>query len=100
MPTPELHVAPLSSSLPTSDERILLINPAVFDTQFHWAAWQQPTNLLRLSTYCGQVGADAKDGAGDQVFDGGVFRGRGQFGGRQYDLVEGEPGEGREMPAA
>lgn len=60
MPILEHRVAVPSSALPSQNEHVLLINPAVFDTQFHWSAWQQPTNLLRLSTYCRQVGADVK----------------------------------------
>lgn len=60
MPTLELSAAVSPSSLPCENERVLLINPAVFDTQFHWSDWQQPTNLLRISTYCRQIGADVK----------------------------------------
>ena len=60
MPTLALSAAVSPSSLPSENERVLLINPAVFDTQFHWSDWQQPTNLLRLSSYCRQVSADVK----------------------------------------
>lgn len=41
-------------------QRILLINPAVFDTKFLWARWQEPTLLAKVSTYFNSLGADVR----------------------------------------
>jgi hypothetical protein len=41
-------------------QRILLINPAVFDTRFLWARWQEPTLLAKVSTYFKNQGADVR----------------------------------------
>lgn len=37
---------------------VLLVNPAVYDSRFPWAKWQQPTSLYRLSSYLRSRGAD------------------------------------------
>src|SRR4051794_39721135 len=31
--------------------RVLLINPPVHERRYHWLRWNQPTDLLRLSTW-------------------------------------------------
>lgn len=41
-------------------QRILLLNPPVYDTRFHWARWQQPTLLLRLATHYKRAGAEVR----------------------------------------
>jgi len=41
-------------------QRVLLLNPPVYDTRFHWAKWQQPTLLLRLATHYKRAGADVR----------------------------------------
>src|SRR5207249_2649669 len=46
--------------VPLEAERVLLLNPAVFDTRLHWARWQQPTLLLRLATWYRRIGAEVK----------------------------------------
>jgi hypothetical protein len=46
--------------LPTGAERVLLLNPAVYDTRLPWAQWLQPTLLLRLGTHFRAHGTDAK----------------------------------------
>lgn len=47
-------------SLPTNVERVLLFNPPVHDTRLPWSKWQQPVQLLKLSTYFKSVGADVR----------------------------------------
>jgi len=51
----ERHDPPSSSA-----ERVLLINPPVYDTRLHWAKWQQPASLLRLATYLRHNGTTVK----------------------------------------
>src|SRR5262249_16231768 len=41
-------------------ERVLLINPPVYDIRFPWAQYQQPTTLLRLSTFYKRAGAEIR----------------------------------------
>jgi hypothetical protein len=41
-------------------QRVLLLNPAVHDTRFHWARWQQPTLLLRLATHYKRAGGEVR----------------------------------------
>jgi hypothetical protein len=41
-------------------QRILLINPAVFDTKFLWARWQEPTLLAKVANYYKGKGADLR----------------------------------------
>ena len=40
--------------------RVLLVNPAVFDTKFLWARWQEPTLLAKISTHFKSLGADVR----------------------------------------
>jgi hypothetical protein len=40
--------------------RVLLVNPAVFDTKFLWARWQEPTLLAKISTHLRAIGADVR----------------------------------------
>jgi hypothetical protein len=40
--------------------RVLLFNPPVYDTRFHWSSWQQPTLLVRLSTHLRHTGTEVK----------------------------------------
>jgi hypothetical protein len=51
---------PISQLLPVDGEKILLVNPPVYDTRFHWFQWSQPLGLLQLITYAQTVGADVK----------------------------------------
>ena len=44
----------------TDRERVLLINPPVYDTRLHWAQWQQPTRLLRLGSFLRRSGAEVR----------------------------------------
>ena len=46
--------------LPKQGEQVLLINPSVYDTRLHWAAWLQPLTLLQLVSYSRSVEAEAK----------------------------------------
>src|SRR5690349_14587544 len=41
-------------------EKVLLINPPVYDTRFHWDKWHQPTRLLRLATHFRRSAVDVK----------------------------------------
>ncbi len=65
--SPSLHnfTIPMSDSrawdLPECDgDRVLLVNPPVYDTRLHWHQWQQPTLLLRLGGHLRQQGVDVK----------------------------------------
>lgn len=46
--------------LPTLPEKVLLVNPPVYDTRFPWKQWQQPTRLLRMASYFKQHNVDVK----------------------------------------
>ena len=46
--------------LPKLGDKVLLIHPPVYDTRLHWQKWQQPTTLLRIGTYCLQLGIDVR----------------------------------------
>ena len=35
----------------TAKDRILLINPPVIETRYQWVKWNQPLDLLKLSSY-------------------------------------------------
>lgn len=43
-----------------SHRRVLLFNPAVYDTRFPWSQWQQPLTLLRLATLLRGNGCDVR----------------------------------------
>lgn len=43
--------------LPTASDRVLLVNPPVYDTRFPWARWQHPSTLLQLGTYAASIGS-------------------------------------------
>ncbi len=51
---------PTQPTLPNAGEKILLLNPPIYDTRFHWSQWMQPLTLLQLSTYARNAGADVK----------------------------------------
>jgi hypothetical protein len=44
----------------SSAERVLLLNPPVYDTRIHWPKWHQPTTLLRLASHFLRAGADVR----------------------------------------
>jgi len=46
--------------LPEAGDRVLLINPPVYDTRLHWSQWLQPLGLLKLATFAQRVEAEAK----------------------------------------
>ena len=41
----------LLKSLAAKTDRILLVNPPVFDTRYSWLRWNQPLDLLNLAAY-------------------------------------------------
>lgn len=47
------------SALPLYD-RVLLVNPPVYDIRFPWAQYHQPATLLRLSTYYKSAGSEVR----------------------------------------
>lgn len=49
-----------SDALPSSPERVLLVNPPVHDTRLPWQRWMQPTTMLRVSTAYRSQGADIR----------------------------------------
>ncbi len=61
---PSLNPPPECSRLPAPlsirVERVLLLAPPVYDSRLHWADWQQPTGLLRLSTVLRARGAEVR----------------------------------------
>jgi hypothetical protein len=45
----------------TSEDRVLLINPPVIETRYQWLRWNQPLDLLRLSSFLKeQIGCEVK----------------------------------------
>lgn len=64
--------------------RVLLVNPAVFDTKFLWARWQEPTLLAKISTHFKAIGADVRvvDATTDRKGPGRLRRERG----RRFDM--------------
>ena len=44
------QVVSAQDALKRTHGRVLLINPPVFDTRYEWIKWNQPLDLLKLST--------------------------------------------------
>ena len=47
IPTPSDYL----KNLLTAKARVLLVNPPVQEKRYHWLRWNQPLELLRLSTW-------------------------------------------------
>lgn len=60
--TRQLHASNdgCSNLLPSQGEQVLFVNPPVYDTRLHWRTWLQPTVLLKLASYCRNIGANAQ----------------------------------------
>jgi hypothetical protein len=54
---PEAAVNGATAVASSTPERVLFVNPPIYDTRLHWAKWQQPSLLLRLATHFTGVGA-------------------------------------------
>src|SRR5687767_8554158 len=50
----------VSQPLDRGAKRILLFNPAVYDTRFAWARWTQSLGLLRLASFFRTEGVDLR----------------------------------------
>lgn len=42
--------------LPIASDRVLLVNPPIYDTRFPWARWQHPSTLLQIGAYAATIG--------------------------------------------